>query len=317
MGPATREGSTGHLTASHSPGSTWRRIAAVFGDIKFAHTVFALPFALLSAHLAFISIGGYRWDILLGILVCMVTARTAAMSFNRYLDRGLDAVNPRTSGRSLPSGRARPADVLAVVIGCSIIFIAACWYLGPWPLALSVPTLAFLLSYSASKRFTVLTHLWLGVALAIAPTGAWIAVTGGWSFLPILLSSAVACWVAGFDVIYALQDTEFDREHLIFSAPATMGVANALWWARGLHFLSFLALAGFGVWAGIGWPYWTALGLVGVLLLVEHSLVRHDDFSRVGIAFFTVNGVISIMLYLSVLVASLVGDLGWRSRELF
>jgi 4-hydroxybenzoate polyprenyltransferase len=309
MGLATRRNSALTAAATGTTQSSWRRVAAVLGDIKIAHTMFALPFALLSAHLAFVWIGGYRWDTLVAILICMVTARTAAMSFNRYLDRDLDATNPRTRARSLPSGRARPVDALAVVIGCSVIFVAACWYLGPWPLGLSVPTLAFLLTYSISKRFTVMTHLWLGAALAIAPTGAWIAVTGGWSALPLLLSFAVACWVAGFDVIYALQDVDFDRVHRVLSAPATMGIPKALWSARTLHLLSFLALASFGVWAGIGWPYWLALSLVAALLVVEHSLVRADDFSRVGIAFFTVNGVISIVLYLSVLAATMAGAL--------
>ena len=291
------------------------RIMSVLGDIKFAHTVFALPFALLSTHLAFISIGGYRIDILVAILVCMVTARTAAMSFNRWLDRDLDSYNPRTSDRSIPTGRARPRDALLVVISCSLIFIAACWYLGPLPLILSVPTILFLLAYSASKRFTTLTHLWLGAALAISPTGAWIAVTGGWSWLPVVLSVAVVFWVAGFDVIYALQDIGFDREHRVFSIPAMKGEDYALWVARAMHVVSFTMLVVFGWWAGTGWPWWTALGLVAVLLAVEHALVRPGDYSRVGIAFFTMNGVISIVLYVSVLISSATGSLSFPGGE--
>jgi len=285
------------------------RVLAVLGDIKFAHTLFALPFALLAAHLAFVTTGGYRLGTLAAILVCMVSARTAAMSFNRYLDRDLDSVNPRTRDRSIPSGRARPADTLAVVAACALIFIAACWYLGPLPLALSVPTIAFLLVYSASKRFTTLTHVWLGSALAIAPTGAWIAVTGGWSWLPVVLSAAVVFWVAGFDVIYALQDVDFDRRHRVFSIPARFSEKAALWSARLMHLAAFIALAAFGWLAGIGWPYWTALALVAILLAVEHSIVRPGDPSRIGIAFFTINGVISILIYLSALAASLVGSL--------
>jgi 4-hydroxybenzoate polyprenyltransferase len=283
------------------------QVLAVLGDIEFAHTVFALPFALLSAHLAFISIGGYDPYKLIAILICMVTARTAAMSFNRYLDRDLDFINPRTSDRSIPSGRASGPVTLAVVIVCCIVFFASCWYLGLWPLILSVPTLAFILSYSASKRFTSMTHLWLGLALAIAPMGAWIAVTGGWSCEISILCAAVVCWVAGFDVIYSLQDIDFDRQNRVFSVPARLGPGHGLLFARGLHLVSFLCFLGFGLLVHLLWPYWTALALVAVLLIVEHSLVREDDFSRVGVAFFTMNGIISIVLYLSVLASSAIG----------
>ena len=297
------------ISISPRPGktSTIARIGAVMGDIKIAHTVFALPFALLAAHLAFISEGGYRTGTLIAILICMFTARTAAMSFNRYLDRKLDSENPRTRNRSIPSGRARPFDALAVTIVCSLIFVGACWYLGPLPLILSVPTIAFLLAYSASKRFTVLTHLWLGSALAISPTGAWIAVTGHWSWLPVVLSVAVAFWVAGFDVIYALQDIDFDRENRIFSVPALVGEKGALWVARGMHFVSVIALVIFGWMAGLEWPYWTAIALVFILLTIEHGIARPGDNYRIGVAFFTMNGVISIVIYLSVLVSTFVG----------
>ncbi|HDS29679.1 MAG TPA: 4-hydroxybenzoate octaprenyltransferase [Firmicutes bacterium] len=284
-----------------------KRIAAVFGDIKFAHTVFALPFALLSAHLAFLSIGGYRIDKLIAILICMVTARTAAMSFNRYIDRDLDSINPRTVDRSIPSGRATPSDTISVVIVCCLIFIAACWYLGILPLILSLPTIAFILSYSASKRFTWLTHLWLGTALAIAPMGAWIAVTGGWSWEIAVLCFAVVCWVSGFDIIYSLQDIDFDKNHRVFSIPATMGTGNALIFSRTVHSAGFLSFAVFGWLVGFNYPYWVALALVGIVLIAEHSMVRKDDFSRVGVAFFTMNGIISVVLYLSVLVSSASG----------
>jgi 4-hydroxybenzoate polyprenyltransferase len=290
------------LTINHA--TLIPRLLAVLGDIKFAHTVFALPFALASAHLAFLSVGGYRLPILLAILVCMVVARTAAMSFNRYLDRDLDSVNPRTRARSIPSGRARPRDALAVVLACSLIFLAACWYLGPRPMALGVPTLAFILGYSYAKRFTVLTHIWLGTALAIAPTGAWIAVTGRWSVLPVVLSAAVVFWVAGFDVIYALQDIEFDNAHRVFSIPSRFGPSGALWAARALHLAAFLALCAFALLAHLGWPYWAALAIAGAVLVAEHRLVRPDDLSNVGVAFFTLNGIVSILLYVGVLVAT-------------
>jgi 4-hydroxybenzoate polyprenyltransferase len=288
-----------------------KRIGAVLADIKIAHTIFALPFALLSAHLAFIYIGGYRISTLLLILLCMVTARTAAMSFNRYLDRDIDIKNPRTRNRSIPGGRAKPSDALYVVIICCVIFVFACWILGPLPFWLSFVTIAFLLSYSAMKRLTILTHLWLGLALAISPTGAWIAITGQWSWIPTILSLSVMCWVAGFDIIYSLQDIEFDRDHRVFSIPAKFGIVNSLRITRFLHLVSWLALLWFGMVAGIGIPWWIAVGLVGTLLVAEHAMVRPDDLSRVGIAFFTVNGVISILLYISTLASSFLGLLNF------
>lgn len=303
-------------TASQAPvsqvsrgGSLTNRIAALLADIKIAHTVFALPFALLSAHIAFISTGGYRWQTLMAILICMVTARTAAMSFNRYLDRNIDAVNPRTSGRSIPKGRVRPSDAVLIVIFCSVIFIAACAYLGSWPLGLSVPTLAFLLGYSFTKRFTVLTHLWLGVALAISPMGAWLAITGNWNWLPVILSLAVAFWVTGFDIIYSLQDLEFDRKNCVFSIPMKFGPSRGLLITRILHVLSWMCMVYFGYAASIGWPWFAATAMVGIILVIEHSMVRPDDLSRVGFAFFTMNGIISILLYVSTLASSVLGTL--------
>jgi 4-hydroxybenzoate polyprenyltransferase len=293
------------------------RIFAVLGDIKIAHTIFALPFALASAHLAFLSVGGYKLGTMLAILVCMVMARTAAMGFNRFLDRDIDTLNPRTNKRSIPSGRARPWDALLVVIFCSIIFIAACWYLGPWPLWLSIPTLAIILGYSHAKRFTVLTHFWLGLSLAIAPTGAWIAVTGGWSFIPVILSVAVVCWAAGFDILYSLQDIEFDTKHKVFSIPSRIGASKSMWIARGLHLISFLALAGFGMVTHMMWPYQIVLLVVGIVLVVEHSMVKPNDFSKVGIAFFTMNGIVSILIYLGVLGSTIAGIFHYGSEAGF
>jgi 4-hydroxybenzoate polyprenyltransferase len=281
-----------------------KRLSAVLRDIQFLHTLFALPFALASSHLAFLSIGGYKLNILFAILVCMVTARTMAMSFNRYLDRKLDSENPRTKNRSIPSGLARPIDALIVVIVCALIFIAACWYLGSWPLGLSIPTIAFLLGYSQAKKFTVLTHLWLGWALAIAPVGAWIAITGRWSLVPIILSFAVASWVAGFDMIYSLQDIEFDKAHNVYSIPSRFGVLKALWIARGLHVLSLVMLYAFGISSHLTWPFMVILAIVSIVLILEHKMVKPYDFSRVGIAFFTMNGIISILFYIGVLIST-------------
>ena len=281
-----------------------RRISAILADIQLPHSVFALPFALTSAHIAFISIGGYRWDKLLAILVCMVTARTAAMTFNRYLDRDIDSINPRTMKRAIPSKRALASDALWVVGICSLIFILACWYLGPLPFGLSLPTLAFLLGYSASKRFTAFTHGWLGAALGIAPAGAWIAVTGELVFSPIVLSLAVLLWVAGFDIIYSLQDIEFDKAYRIFSAPVSAGPKGALYLARAMHLASLVVFWWFGKLAGLGWFYWIVLLVISVLLVIEHSLVKLDDLSKVGIAFFTMNGIISVLFYLGVLITT-------------
>jgi 4-hydroxybenzoate polyprenyltransferase len=288
--------------AIHTP--LGKRLSAVLSDIQFTHTVFALPFALASAHLAFLSIGGYKLNTLIAILVCMVTARTMAMSFNRYLDRNLDSENPRTKNRSIPSGRARPIDALLVTIVCAVVFIATCSYLGPWPLGLSLPTIAFLLGYSQAKNFTVLTHLWLGWALAIAPVGAWIAITGGWSLLPIVLSFAVATWVAGFDVIYSLQDIEFDKAHGVYSIPARFGVVRALWIARGCHVFSIAMLYTFGIAEHLSWAFTAILAIVVIVLFIEHVMVKPNDLSRVGIAFFTMNGIISILIYIGVLIST-------------
>ena len=275
-------------------------LAVIFGDIKLAHTIFALPYALISAHLAFD--GKYDFVKLLLVLACMFFARSAAMSFNRYADSSFDAENPRTEKRSIPSGKVKKGQMLMFTIISSVLFIIAAFFLNRLCFYLSFPTVVILLSYSYSKRFTVSTHLWLGLALAIAPVGAWVAVRGSFDIGPIILSGAVLTWVAGFDVIYALQDIDFDKTKGMFSIPAKFGPSSALNVARVLHFGTILLLLIFGNYFNLGLAYWVGFGIVTLLLLVEHGMVKPDDFSKIGYAFFTINGIVSVLLLISVMI---------------
>jgi 4-hydroxybenzoate polyprenyltransferase len=269
-------------------------------DIKISHTVFALPFALLST---FLAAGGMpRAGVLLLILVCMVTARTVAMAANRLLDAALDARNPRTAGRAIPSGRLSRTFYGAVLAACVVAFLAATagfWlaYRNPWPIALSVPVLGFLTAYPLLKRFTRLCHYYLGAALALAPVCAWLAVRGSLAPPPLWMAAAVVCWTAGFDVIYACQDYASDIQCGVFSVPAKIGIGPALWVSRLTHVACVGMLIGLGRSApALDTLYWVGVGAAVALLVVEHSLVRPDDLSKVGLAFFTVNGVISVLL---------------------
>lgn len=276
--------------------------------IRFSHTIFALPFALLSAALAW-KVESFRWLDLLGIVLGMVFARSAAMAFNRLVDRHIDAANPRTASRHLPAGTLSARTVTAFTIACSVLFVASTGLFllreppNPWPLYLSVPVLLFVLGYSLAKRVTSLVHVWLGAALALAPIAAWIAVTGRISAEPLLLGAAVLLWVTGFDVLYACQDTDFDRAAGLHSIPARLGVRRSLRLAAGLHALMLACLVGLGLASpALGAVYFVGLAAVAMLLVVEHWLVRPDDLSRVNAAFFQVNGVISVGLLLVVLV---------------
>ena len=269
-------------------------------DIKISHTVFAMPFALLSAFLA--ARGWPKSGQILLIVVCMVAARTVAMAVNRLLDAELDALNPRTARRAIPAGFLSRGFVTAVIAICVIVFAAACagfrvWYANPWPLYLGGPVLAFLAAYPLLKRFTRLCHYYLGAALALAPVCAWVAVKGRLDWPPMIMAGAVLLWTAGFDIIYACQDYTSDVTLGVFSVPAKVGVAKALWVARLTHAGSVALLVLLG-WQSpeLAWLY--GLGVAGVvgLLIVEHALVQADDLSKVGLAFFTVNGVISVLL---------------------
>ena len=273
------------------------------GMIKFSHTLFALPFALLAAAMAARGEAGWRatprmW---LGIVLCMATARSAAMAFNRLVDREIDARNPRTASRHLPAGRLSVTTVAIFTAASAIAFVASTLLFlpsNPWPAALSVPVLLWLLGYSFAKRFTSLAHFWLGGALMMAPIAAWIAIRGNIAWPPVLLGVSVLFWVAGFDVIYACQDAEFDRAAGLRSVPARIGVRNALRLAAFCHAAMALTLAGLAVVDSPPLGVFFRLAIAGVagLLAYEHSLVRPDDLSRVNLAFFKVNVVISMVL---------------------
>lgn len=286
-----------------------RRVRLLLELIRFSHTIFALPFALLAAALAWAD-QPFRVLDLVGILACMVTARSAAMAFNRLADRRFDAANPRTAGRHLPAGTLSVGTVIAFTLAASAAFVASTGLFllrepsNPWPLYLSVPVLLFVLGYSLAKRFTSLVHFWLGAALMLAPIAAWIAIVGPSDLLvPGLIGLAVAVWVAGFDVLYACQDAAFDREVGLHSLPARIGIPASLRLAAICHAIMFALLVGIGFASPhLGWVYFLGLVPVGVLLVYEHRLVRPDDLTRVNAAFFQVNGVIGVGLLVLVLV---------------
>ncbi|MCS7168360.1 MAG: UbiA-like polyprenyltransferase [Gemmatales bacterium] len=276
----------------------WQRVRDFLELIRFSHTVFALPFALASAVLAW-QCEPFRWLDLLGIVLCMVLARSAAMGFNRLADRHYDAANPRTANRHLPRGRLSVASVAVFTALCALGFIAATtifvasnnnW----WPLYLSVPVLGFILAYSYTKRFTWLSHFWLGASLMLAPWATWIALTGTLAGPAVWLGLAVLFWVAGFDTIYALQDVDFDRRAGLFSLPARWGVPAALWVARACHVLTVVFLIGVGLSAALGTMYFAGVVGIAALLVIEHWLVRRHEPDRINLAFFHVNSVISL-----------------------
>lgn len=277
--------------------------------IRFSHTIFALPFALLSAALAWKD-EPFRWEDLIGVLLCMVFARSAAMAFNRVADRHIDAANPRTATRHLPAGTLTAATVWSFTLLCCAGFVASTllFYVrepaNPWPLYLCGPVLLFVLGYSLAKRFTSLAHFWLGAALMLAPVAAWIAIRGLTEMtVPLLLGGAVAFWVSGFDILYACQDASFDKSAGLHSVPARFGVPASLRIAAVCHAIMFaLLVALYFASPHLGDVFLAGLGAVGALLVYEHSLVRADDLTRVNRAFFHVNGVISLGLLAVVLV---------------
>jgi 4-hydroxybenzoate polyprenyltransferase len=267
--------------------------------VKFGHSVFALPFALTSAWLA--AQGTPAPRVLALVVVCAVAARTAAMAFNRWLDRRIDVLNPRTRGRELPQGVLGARAVLVLVVLASLSFLAGAWALNPLCGALAPPVLAVLLAYSAFKRFSAAAHFALGLALALAPLGAWVAVRGdlaGDLAPPLLLALAVLTWVAGFDIIYACQDEAFDRSHGLHSIPARFGAARALQLSSVLHGLTLLALLVLAARAELGWVFDLALIGAAGLLVWQHALVSPADLSRADVAFFTLNGWVSVGLFL-------------------
>ncbi len=277
--------------------------------IRFSHTVFALPFALLAAALAWHAEGAFRILDLVGIVLCLVFARAAAMAFNRLADRRFDAANLRTAGRHLPAGSLSIPTVVAFTLLASAGFVLSTLVFlhrepsNPWPLYLAAPVLLFLLGYSLTKRFTSLAHFWLGASLMLAPVAAWIAVRGVTDMaVPLFVGGAVLFWVSGFDILYACQDADFDKTAGLHSVPARFGVQRSLRIAAGCHTIAFglLVLLGFAS-PPLGWVYAVGLTAVGVLLVVEHRLVSPTDLTRVNAAFFQVNAVISVGLLATVL----------------
>jgi 4-hydroxybenzoate polyprenyltransferase len=263
--------------------------------IKWEHSIFALPFALCGAMLA---AGGLpTWHQLAWIVVAMVSARSAAMAFNRLADASIDAANPRTSIRALPAGLLTPSFVSTFVVVSSAIFVLASSQLNRLTLLLSPVALGAVLLYSYSKRFTRWSHLFLGFALGIAPAAAWISVRGSLDPRILLLTAAVTFWVGGFDVIYACQDYEFDRNHGLHSLPRHLGIHTALWIARLFHLVMIGLLVALVLVFGLGKLAAAGVIVVAMLLAYEHSLVRHDDLSKLNAAFFTMNGVIAVVFF--------------------
>ena len=276
-------------------------LAIIFSDIKIQHTVFALPFAVMSA---FLAAGGMpKVEQLIWIVVCMVGARSAAMAFNRIVDARFDAKNPRTRERALPSGQVGIGSYLAFLIASSILFIFSAWMLNQLAFCLSPVALVIVFFYSLTKRFTAFSHFWLGLAISIAPIGAWVAIREEISFISLLLGAAVVFWLVGFDILYSCMDVDVDRVNRLHSIPQRFGVAMALKMALASHAVMvvfLLMLLEFTVL--LGPIYLAGVVLVAGLLIYEHSLVKKDDLSNVNMAFFNVNGIISIGLMVFVIV---------------
>ena len=290
-------------TATTEQLSIGSRLRITLEMIKIEHTLFALPFAFLGAALAAREIppqpASFWISKLLWITLAMVGARSAAMTFNRIADRKIDAANPRTASRALPAGLLDLRFAVVFAVASSALFLFAASQLNRLTLVLSPVALGSVLLYSYTKRFTFLSHLILGWCLSIAPSGAWIAIQGRLTLVPLLLSLAVMLWTAGFDVLYACQDYDFDRQSGLHSIPRRFGIARALWIARGIHGLMFISLVAFFLMANLGW-----LGLIGVLatgllLIYQHSIVKPDDLSRLNAAFFTTNAFVSVILFVT------------------
>ncbi len=282
-----------------------RNLRVTLEMIKWEHSIFALPFALCGAMLAAGGLpSGHQ---LLWIVVAMVAARSAAMAFNRLADASIDAANPRTRTRALPAGQLTPAFVATFIVVSSAIFVLAAWQLNRLTLWLSPVALAVLLLYSYTKRFTRWSHLVLGFALGIAPAAAWIAVRGSLDPRILLLTAAVTFWVGGFDVLYACQDFAFDRDTGLHSIPRYLGIARALWIARAFHLIMLLLLIAIIPAFGLGKLALAGVALVAALLVYEHSLVSSEDLSRLNAAFFTMNGVISVVFFVFIAADILLG----------
>jgi 4-hydroxybenzoate polyprenyltransferase len=264
--------------------------------VTFSHTIFAMPFAFIGFFLAVTTTNHtFEWQKLLLMVMCMVFARNSAMAFNRYLDREIDAKNPRTKVRDIPAGRLTANAALTfTTINCAL-FIISTWFINPLCFYLSPVALIVVLGYSFTKRFTALCHMVLGLGLSLAPIGAYLVVTGQFAVLPIFFSLSVLCWVSGFDIIYALQDEDFDRSEKLHSIPAYLGKVNALRLSTALHVLSAIFIALPAIYTVVGWPYYVGIVFFCSMLIYQHRLVKPTDLSRVNFAFMTTNGIASVV----------------------
>jgi 4-hydroxybenzoate polyprenyltransferase len=273
-----------------------KKIRIILEMIKFEHTIFALPFAFTGAVLA--ANGIPPWRTVFWITVAMFGARSAAMGFNRWADRHIDAKNPRTKNRALPLGLVTPAQVIVFTAASSALLLFSARMLNPLVFYLSPAALAIVFFYSYTKRFTFLSHVFLGLAISLSPIGAWIAVTGTLEPPALVLGGAVLCWLLGFDVLYALQDREFDRTAGLHSIPQRFGVRRSLWISRAAHTVTMAALIRLGLLLSLGWFYWGGVLVAFCLVVYEHALVRENDLSKLDIAFFNMNGYISVTIFL-------------------
>ncbi len=264
--------------------------------VTFAHTIFAMPFAFIGFFLA-VTTTQYHFDWLKLVLMvlCMVFARNSAMAFNRYLDRDIDIQNPRTKQRDIPAGRITPKAALTFVIINCLLFITATWFINKLCFFLSPVALFVVMGYSATKRFTALCHLVLGLGLSLAPIGAYLVVTGQFAITPIFFSLSVLCWVSGFDIIYALQDEDFDRSQNLHSIPAYLGKVNALRLSTFLHVLSAIFIMMPAIETHVGILYYVGIAFFCAMLIYQHLLVKPNDLSRVNFAFMTTNGIASVV----------------------
>ncbi len=264
--------------------------------VKFPHTIFALPFALLGFSLATIhNSDSLSWKLLGLVLLCMLFARNAAMSFNRWADRDIDEINPRTALREIPARLIGQRSALIFSLVNALLFVTATWFINSLCFYLSPVALLVILGYSLTKRFTSLSHFVLGLGLALAPTGAYLAVTGTFNWIPVIISLSVLFWVSGFDIIYALQDDEFDRENHLRSIPVMLGRKKALNLSLVLHIITAFLLIAAGIQGHFKAIYWVGLGIFTILLFYQHTIVKYNDLRKVNIAFFTLNGIASIV----------------------
>lgn len=286
------------------------KVKSYLSLIKFSHTIFAMPFAMIGFFLGVLvkesivnSAPAYlRYGrIFVLVILCMIFARSAAMAFNRYLDRSFDAKNPRTAIREIPAGIVNAYSALLFTIVCILLFIVCTFFINRLCFYLSPVALLVVLGYSYTKRFTPLCHLILGLGLSLAPIGAYLAVTGKFDLLPVLFSLAVIFWVSGFDIIYALQDEEFDRSQKLYSMPAWLGKAKALRVSELLHLLSATAVIIAGTYGHFGWLYWVGVAVFVLMLGYQHSLVKPNDLRRVNLAFMTANGIASVVFAIFVI----------------